>query len=124
MNESRFSDRVWDKIVEVPIVRLPDLIKKYGMPHFCKIDTEGYELPILRGMDTKIPVIAFEFHGELLGDAQKCLEQLMRLGYRKFNYTVLINYRYGSKRWLSASGLMDTLYERQGRYFGGDIYAK
>ena len=36
------------------------LIKKYGKPDFIKIDTEGYEVNVLKGLSQKIPFLSFE----------------------------------------------------------------
>lgn len=66
---------------------LDALIKKYGLPKYCKIDVEGFELQVLSGLSRQIPLVSFEFHREMLGDARKCAEKLRSLGKASFNFT-------------------------------------
>ena len=33
----------WIKEIEVPMVTIDDLVAKYGMPRFIKLDVEGFE---------------------------------------------------------------------------------
>src|SRR5207247_1008105 len=44
----------------VEAIRLDTLIAHYGRPFFIKIDVEGYELKVLRGLRSPVPYIAFE----------------------------------------------------------------
>ena len=69
----------------VSVTTLDALIAAHGVPRFCKIDVEGYEPEVLRGLSQPVPVLSFEFHGELMDDARNCLERLNRLGMTRFN---------------------------------------
>lgn len=61
MQEDRFSQYKWSETVLVPITTLDLLINQYGIPSFCKIDVEGFELQVLRGLTQAIPMISFEY---------------------------------------------------------------
>lgn len=76
----------WRGQIEVQIQTLDLLIKKYGIPQFCKIDVENYEFEVLKGLSSPIPYISFEFHTETLNNMYKCLNQLESIGYQKFNF--------------------------------------
>ncbi|MEM7022054.1 MAG: FkbM family methyltransferase, partial [Pseudomonadota bacterium] len=56
-----FARVAWDEPVEVPVTTLDALIDRYGMPRFCKIDVEGYEAEILRGLSQPIELLSFEY---------------------------------------------------------------
>jgi FkbM family methyltransferase len=66
--------------VTVLTTTLDDLIARYGMPFFIKIDTEGYEQEVLKGLSCKIPCLSFEgllpdFKTELFN----CIEQINKI---------------------------------------------
>ena len=75
----------WGPGVRVPVSTLDALIATHGVPRFCKIDVEGYEPEVLRGLTQPLPALSFEFHGELLDDASGCVETLARLGMHHLN---------------------------------------
>jgi len=97
---STFSRRVkkWAMQVEnidyktkmnVRVVTLKSLVRRYGLPDYCKIDTEGFEKRIITSINKKmlIPAISFEFHSMMLDDTLVCIEHLSKLGYI-FNFTI------------------------------------
>ena len=43
----------------VPVVTLDSAIQCFGSPAFCKIDVEGWELEVLRGLTQPIPLMAY-----------------------------------------------------------------
>jgi FkbM family methyltransferase len=84
--ESRFtSTHKWTSTQKISIITLDSLIKAFGIPKFCKIDVEGYELRVIKGLSVRIPYISFEFHRELIDIAKKCCNQLLSIGNVKFN---------------------------------------
>lgn len=77
-------------VIPVNTTSLDKLIEKYGCPQFIKIDVEGNELMVLKGLSNKIPCISFEvLLPEFLGDAQEAMQLLTDLDkHTKFNYSV------------------------------------
>jgi len=76
---------------EVEITTLDALIAEYGRPRFVKIDVEGYEAWVLRGLSQPIPYVQFEVccvtfaHGRV----QECFDRILALAPgAQFNYTV------------------------------------
>ena len=67
--DGRFSNNYkWEKRQQVAITTLENLIALYGLPKFCKIDVEGFEKSVIRGLTTPIPFISFEFTREFFDD--------------------------------------------------------
>jgi hypothetical protein len=58
------------------------------MAFFIKIDVEGYEVSVWRGLHSKVPYVSFEVNlPEFLPDELECVEILHQLAQTgKFNY--------------------------------------
>ena len=64
------------------------MIKKYGIPNFCKIDVEGYELEVLKGLSKPIKTLSFEYTiPEFIDKDVDCNEYLNSLGKIVCNYS-------------------------------------
>lgn len=67
--------------IQVECITLADLMQKYGVPYYMKIDIEGYDdlvLPSLMQVDCKPKYISVE------ASNPKCLTHLIDIGYNKF----------------------------------------
>ena len=74
----------WELKTQVKTITLNELTKTYGTPDLLKIDVEGYEYEVLRGLTTKQQTICFEWHEEEYDSLLKCIEHLQKLGYEEF----------------------------------------
>lgn len=124
VTQSRFAELDWNQSETVGITTLDHLIADYGRPKFCKIDVEGFEAAVLRGLSAKIPYLSFEFVSEFLNETKECVAHLSSLGSVQFNYSFYTFYRFQSRRWLSAEELMQKLSRFSAYYWSGDIYAR
>ena len=66
----------------VAVTTLDMLAKKYGQPVFVKIDVEGHEAAVLRGMTFKPRALSFEYHPSVIDSARESLEILAGHGYQ------------------------------------------
>lgn len=120
-----FNNRHWGESITVPVTVLDDLIYKYGKPGFCKIDVEGFELDVLRGLNTSIPCISFEYNHGLLDDTELCLNHLEQFGEMRLNYAPTFDFtRLAIKKWTSnKQELLDKIRDSSIEY-SGDIFVK
>jgi hypothetical protein len=118
----RFRDYRWNSTIEVPVTTLELLIQQYGIPRFCKIDVEGYEYQVIRGLVSPIPYLSFEFTKEFLDDAKVCTSYLESLGEVRFNYARGESPELALTRWADADTLFRRLHQESSSW--GDIYAR
>lgn len=104
---------------------LDALIEEYGKPQFIKIDVEGFELRVLKGLTQKIPSLSFEYHGNTWDDTLGCIELIEKLGTAKYNYNTFLKHDLQLKNWVNAGELIRELREVIAAGHGyGDVFAK
>jgi FkbM family methyltransferase len=111
----------WDMAADVPVTTLDALIEQYGVPAFCKIDVEGYELEVLRGLSQALPALSFEYIPAAMDIATGCLERLGQLGRYEFNYFEGETHRWQSPMWLDGRALAVRLLDGKR---SGDVVAR
>lgn len=74
----------------VPTTTLDGLIAEFGLPYLAKIDVEGHELEVFKGLSQPIPLIVFEANLPVfLEETKQILEILTRLDANVlFNYSL------------------------------------
>jgi len=88
--------------ITVPVMTLDDLIARFGVPRYCKIDVEGFELNVLRGLSSQLELLSFEFHidQKSMTAASRCLNLLEQHGDIEMNITSYKRYAFAWSNWV------------------------
>ncbi|MCF8479973.1 MAG: FkbM family methyltransferase [Rhodospirillum sp.] len=119
-----FRDVVWDRTILVPMTTLDALIARHGKPAFCKIDVEGAESQVLRGLSQPLTLVAFEYIPAMRADTLAAIDILMALGDYRFNRVVGERHRFVSPEWTTRDALLKDLEALPPNASSGDIYAR
>lgn len=113
----------WSDHAVVPVTTLDALADRYGTPVFCKIDVEGFEEAVVRGLSRRIPFVAVEFTPEFLDSTERALALLGELGDYRFNYSMAETFTFAQRDWVRREELLARLRTLAPRSFG-DVYAR
>jgi len=127
VKETSFKDYTWAEPIKIQITTLNKLINKYGLPRFIKIDVEGYELEVLKGLTYAIDIISYEYSvPEQIQEAKDCISQI-----EKYNPEIECNFSIGEsmqfvlKNWQSATDFKNYISTKEFiSTGGGDIYVR
>jgi FkbM family methyltransferase len=112
--------------LEVEVTTLDAAIAEFGIPSFCKIDVEGFEPQVLRGLTTPIKVISLEYHSDARGTdkIRTCLELLSRLGDYEINLTGHESSHLSLPTWQPMKEFMHSFPESAKPFAYGDLFAR
>jgi FkbM family methyltransferase len=114
----------WQAPLEVPVTTLDALIAQHGLPRFCKIDVEGFEAEILRGLSRPIPLLAFEYVPAASAVACEAVALLTALGSYRFNATIGERRTFLWPAWHDPAATLAWLRARRPDENSGDVYAR
>ncbi|MDP1801076.1 MAG: FkbM family methyltransferase [Bacteroidota bacterium] len=127
MKDTRFKGEEWNKTEQVVVDTLDNLIAQYGTPKFIKIDVEGFEVDVLKGLTKPVPFISFEYatpeHVERLNE---CLALIDKLSPKYLcNFSAGEKNKFVLNEWLTITDFKNSITKNMEVLEGfGDVYVK
>jgi FkbM family methyltransferase len=123
VESGRFAGHRWQTASTVQTTTLDALCEKFGQPALVKIDVEGHEAAVFRGLSLPIRLISFEFTAEMLQSAYDCLERLEQVASYRYNYSPSESLEFQLSEWTGVADIR-TLLSRLDAGAWGDVYAQ
>jgi len=127
--EARFSSESWNQKIQIEVTTLNQLIKNFGIPHFIKIDVEGFELQVLSGLSDPVNYISFEYTvPEQTQEMIACVNLIQ--SHRKTteiecNYSIGESMEWALQKWMSPDQMINHMLTKDFIDTGfGDIYVR
>lgn len=125
--KDRFEYSQWVDTIKVPVTTMDNLISIHGTPRFCKIDVEGFELEVLKGLHSKIPIISIEYCvPEMKSALLDCLNYWQTIAPNAtYNYSVGENMNWAMTDWKSFADFTSHVNSSEfTKTSFGDVYIK
>ena len=117
----------WTDWQDVETTTLDSLISEYGVPHYLKVDVEGFETSVFRGLHTAISFLSFEFTWpETIEETCSVIDMIDSLDKYEYNYVVEDSMEWQLKDWISGEQLKSYFYLHLSRdlLLAGEVYAR
>jgi FkbM family methyltransferase len=114
----------WTRTERVPLTTLDALIAEYGVPVFCKIDVEGFEESVLRGLTQPVRFLSFEFAKEFLQKVPDCVDHIISTAPHRFQVSLGESMEFLFDHWVAPSDVYRALQSIDDELLWGDIYAR
>lgn len=98
----------WSGVVPTKVNTLDQIQHEYGTPQFIKIDVEGYELGVLRGMSFRPRALSFEFHAFTPDLTKECLQLPVFESRCSFNLAFGESWEFVWPEWREKDAVLST----------------
>ncbi len=127
VKKSRFKDYKWSEPIKIKMTTLDHLISNYGTPKFIKIDVEGFEYEVLKGLTQPIDIISFEYTvPEQTQNIFNCLNQIEKYNRNiECNFSTAESMEFSLIEWLSIDEFKNLIKSSEFISTGfGDLYVR
>lgn len=100
--------------VLVEMIGADSLFTQFGVPAFMKVDVEGMDDEVLAGLSQKTRFLSFEFNlsRKLLGVTERCVGEVVRLGFAEANFTEAADTCLRLQGWVHPCQILDEIRRR------------
>lgn len=92
------------RTIQVTTITMDDLVLSYGKPDLIKVDVEGAEWSVFKGMTKHYGTLAFEWTDVTLGEHCAQLEYLESIGYTEVAPQFIVNHLEEPTEWFPIQG--------------------
>lgn len=117
-------DAGWTGTITVQVLTLDQLAQRHGIPCFVKVDAEGYDDQVLRGMSFRPEALSFEFNREIPEVALSCLDTPVLADGYEFNFVWGLEMRLVSHSWMCADWVRHLIGSSPSFTEYGDVVAR
>ena len=111
----------WQGSVQVQVKTLDSIAEEFGIPKYVKVDAEGYDAEVLRGMSFRPLMVSFEYLPRDLRIARECTELL---GEFSFNFVIEERSRFELDQWVCKEEILSVLSTLDSSILYGDVFAR
>lgn len=119
-----FSDFAWDKKTIVETTTLTALAAEYGQPKFIKVDVEGGEFDVVKGLTRPVPFMSLEITDESVAAIKRCICHLDTLGRATFNHCSWDRSAMTFQNWISKEKILKEIDLLVPGKLTGDLYIR
>ncbi|MEM6635089.1 MAG: FkbM family methyltransferase [Pseudomonadota bacterium] len=116
--------QTWDGLTQVRVTTLDTLIEQHGVPDFVKIDVEGYEAEVLKGVSIALPLLSFEVTTIQRAAGDECIDRLSMLGAYRFNMSVGEDHVMQFRNWVGVGEMRQRIIDLPHDTNAFDVYAR
>jgi len=123
-NNYQMRNLEWVGKEEIQMITINNLIEKYGLPDFVKIDIEGYESKAFSTLKYAIPKLSFEYHTQFKDKTLMIINYLSKLGNYEFNYSMKETMKFALGKWCNANKIKQEMQSVDPDTDFGDVYCR
>jgi FkbM family methyltransferase len=92
------------RTIQANTITIDSLVEAYGEPDLIKVDVEGAEWSVFKGMSKNYGTLAFEWTNVTVGEHCSQLKYLASLGYKEVAPQFIVNHLQEPTEWFSIEG--------------------
>jgi FkbM family methyltransferase len=109
----------WQGTVRVSVQTLDSIANKYGVPKYVKVDAEGYDAEVLRGMSFRPEILSFEFLPDAMEIARECIQMFQGSA---FNFVIEQRSCFELNHWVNSAEILSALSDLPKTVLYGDVF--